>query len=94
MSSENETTTYPAARPTTRRSTQRSNPRRPEHESSTSDPTTKFQPTSHNQDPKSDADPCITIRGGVRADARRHTPTLRGDLGTVIVDLVGGGERC
>jgi hypothetical protein len=90
MTTENETTTYQAARPTTRRSTQQSNPRTPGHETTTSNQTMTFQPTSHNQDPQSGADPYITIRGGVRADARRHKPTPRGDLDTVVVDLVGG----
>jgi hypothetical protein len=94
MTTENETTTYQAARPTTRRSTQQSNPRTPGHETSTSNQTMKIQPTSHNQDPKSGADPCITIRWGVRADARRHQPTPHGDRDTVAVDLTGGGERC
>jgi hypothetical protein len=81
MSSENETTTYPAARPTTRRPTQRSNPRRPEHENSRpSNQTMKFQPQSQSQDRKSGAHRGITIRWGVRADARRQTHTSRVDL--------------
>jgi hypothetical protein len=83
MTSESEMTTYQVARPTTRRSTQRSHPSDPEHETSPVNETRKFQPTSQTQDRKSGADRGITIRWGVRADARRRTHTT-------IVDLVKG----
>jgi hypothetical protein len=80
MSSKHKTTTNRAAKPPTRRSTQRSNPSAPEHETSPSNQTMKFQPTSQNHDPKSGAHRGITIRWGVRADARRRTHTTTVDL--------------
>jgi hypothetical protein len=87
MSTEHKMTTYQEARPTTTRSTHKSNPRTPEHETTSSNQTMTFQPTSHNQDPKSGADLGITIRWGVRAGARRQTPI------TLLI-LIGVGERC
>jgi hypothetical protein len=64
------------------------------NEIETTNETMKFQPKSRRQDQNQDlqegADPCITIRRGVRAGARRHKPTPRGDLGTVSVDLARG----
>ncbi len=87
MSRQSVMTTDRTARPTTRRSTPRSNPSSPEHETSPSNQTMKFQPTSQSQDRKSGADRGITIRWGVRAGARRRTHTT-------IVDLVRVGERC
>jgi hypothetical protein len=75
----------------------RSTPSAPEHEINSPPTNRTTTQRSQNedqkikiQDPKSAADPCITIRRGVRADARRHKPTPRGDLGTVGVDLVRG----
>jgi hypothetical protein len=87
MTRENDTTTNRAAQPTTRRSTQRSNPSTPEHETRPAIQMMTFQPTSQRQDPKSGAHLGITIRWGVRAGARRHTPPLQ-------LILLGVGERC
>jgi outer membrane biosynthesis protein TonB len=98
MTKEHDTTTNQAERPTTRRSTRRSDTSTPEHETRPATEMMKFQPESQSQNLKTTtnlgADPYITIRGGVRADARRHTNTPRGDLDTVSVDLDGGGEWC
>ncbi|MGH7749662.1 MAG: hypothetical protein ACREQ5_33585 [Candidatus Dormibacteria bacterium] len=58
----------------------------------------KVQPDSQKPTTKSKnqegADPCITIRWGVRAVARRQNPLSPGDLPVSRVDLVGGGVSC
>ncbi len=58
----------------------------------------KFQPDSQkpttNQRIKTEAHLGIRIRWGVRAVARRHVTTPRGDLATSCVDLVRGGKSC
>jgi hypothetical protein len=79
MNSEPEITTKREARPTTRRSTQRSNQSTPEHETRPAIQMMKFQPESHSQDPKSGADLGITIRWGVRAGAHRQPKTTTVD---------------
>lgn len=81
MTREPETTTKTAAQPTTRRSTQRSHPSTPEHETRPAIPMMKFQPENQSQDRKSGAHLGITIRWGVRAGARRHTHTTTVDRG-------------
>jgi hypothetical protein len=80
MSSKHKTTTNRAAKPPTRRSTQRSNPSTPEHETRPAIQMMKFQPESQSQDRTSGADRGITIRWGVRAGARRRTQTTKVDL--------------
>jgi hypothetical protein len=80
MNRKSEATTHRAARPTTTRSTHRSNPSRPEHETKPAIPMMTFQPKSQSQDRKSGAHLGITIRWGVRAVARRHTHTTTVDL--------------
>jgi hypothetical protein len=80
MSREHEITTNRAARPTTRRSAQRSTPSSPDHETNSSNQTMKFQPTNQRQDQTLGAHRGITIRWGVRADARRRTHTATVDL--------------
>jgi hypothetical protein len=84
MTRENDTTTNKEAQPTTKRSTQRSHPRTPEHETKPAIQMMKFQPESQSHNlkttTKSGADLGITICWGVRADARRHTHTTTADL--------------
>jgi hypothetical protein len=75
-----ETTTHRAARPTTRRSTQRSHPSTPEHEIQSAPQPMKFQPKNQNQDPNHDAHLGITIRWAARADARDRFKITRVDL--------------
>jgi hypothetical protein len=82
-----ETTTCQAAKPTTRRSTQRSNPSAPEHEIHSAQQPMKCQPTNQNQDPNHDAHLGITIRRAARATARDRLKITR-------VDLVGGCCGC
>jgi hypothetical protein len=80
MNRTSEATTHRAARPTTRRLTQRSNLSTPEHETRPAIQTMKFQPTNQRHDQILGAHLGITIRWGVRADARRHTQTTTADL--------------
>jgi hypothetical protein len=82
-----ETTTYQAAKPTTRRSTQRSNPSTPEHEIHSAQRPMNFQPKNQNQDPNHDAHLGITIRWAARADARDRLKITQ-------VDLAGGCCGC
>ena len=56
MTSRNEITTNRAAQPTTRRSTQRSNPSTPEHETRPAIQMMKSQPESQSQDLKTTTD--------------------------------------
>jgi hypothetical protein len=84
MSSDDEITTNKAGQLTTRRSTQRStqrsHPSTPERETRPAIQMMKFQPESQSQDRTSGAHLGITIRWGVRAGARRHTPATPVDL--------------
>ena len=73
--------------------TPRSQPSTPQHEINSPPQPRKFQPKINSHSPDLDADPCITIRGGVRAVARRQVKIPRGDLPIVRVDLLGG-VRC
>ena len=59
-----ETTTYPTARPITRRATQRSNLSTPEHEIHSAQQPRTFQPKSQNQEPNHESHLRITICGG------------------------------
>lgn len=70
MSRAYEKPTDQPARPTTRRSTQRSDPSTPEHEIHSAQQSMKFQPKDQNQDLTNDAHLGITIRWAARADAR------------------------
>ena len=82
-----ETTTYPTARPITRRSTQRSNLSTPEHEIHSAQQPRTFQPKSQNQEPNHESHLGITIRGAARAGARDRFKITR-------VDLFGGCCGC
>jgi hypothetical protein len=75
-----ETTTYPTARPTTSKSTQRSNPSTPEHEIHSAKQPMKSQPESQNQEPNHESHLGITIRGATRAAARNRFKITRVDL--------------
>jgi hypothetical protein len=72
----------------------RSTPRDPGQETHAPNPIMQSQAKIQNQDPTLEAHLCITICGGVRAIARCRKPTLRSDLRPVVVDLVGGSEKC
>jgi hypothetical protein len=74
--------------------TPRSQPSTPEHEINSPPQPPKSQPKINSHRPDLDAHLGITIRWGVRAVARRQVKIPRGDLPTVVVDLVGGGEWC
>jgi hypothetical protein len=80
MSRPYETATYQATRPTTRRSTQRSNPSTPPHAIHSKQQPMKFQPKNHNQDPNHDAHLGITIRWAARAAARDRFKITKVDL--------------
>jgi hypothetical protein len=82
-----ETTTYPTARPITRRSTQRSNPSTPEHEIHATKQPMKFQPKKQNQASNHESHLGITVRGAARAGARDRFKITR-------VDLPGGCCGC
>jgi hypothetical protein len=69
---------------------QRSNPNTPEHAINSPPQPPKSQPKINKHRPDLNADPYITIRGGVRAVARRQVKIPRGDLPTVLVDLLWG----
>jgi hypothetical protein len=82
-----ETTTYPTARPTTRRSAQRSKLSTPEHEIRSATQPRKFQQKSQNQDPDHESRLGITIRRAARAGAR-------GRFKITHTDLAGGCCGC
>jgi hypothetical protein len=70
MSRPYEKTTYQPARPTTTRSTQRSDPSTQEHVTHSPQQSMTFQPKNQNQEPNHDAHLGITIRWAARAAAR------------------------
>jgi hypothetical protein len=80
MSRPHETATYPAAKTTTRRPSQRSTSSTPQHAIHSAQQPMKFQPKNQNQDPNHDAHLGITIRWAARTDARDQLKITKVDL--------------
>ena len=80
MSRPHETATYPTARTTTRRPSQRSNLSTPKPAIHSAQQPMRFQPKNQNQDLNHDAHLGITIRGAARGTARDRLKITRVDL--------------